>query len=77
MPFQSRRRTASRSVMPGPEADEQPPDPVRGLARRVFQRRELVDLGHGAQAAVGVHQQVVGVLDQPVGPVRARSASTT
>ena len=44
IPFQSSSRTASRSVMPGPQAEQQPSDAARGLARGVLEGGQLLDL---------------------------------
>ncbi len=76
VPFHPSSATASSFAHPRPQPEEQPADAVRGLARGVFEGRELLDLVDHAQAVGGVDQQVAGVLDRRRDGVSRRSSST-
>ena len=49
---------------PGPESEEQLTDAVRGPARRVLERGELLHLVDHAESVGGADQQMSGVLDR-------------
>ena len=61
---------------PGRESDEQVPDAVRGLARGVLERGELVDLVDHAQAVGGVDEQSASRSRPSRAAVSRRSSST-
>ena len=61
IPFQRSSRTASASVIPGSRPASRRRSAVGGLARRVLEHRELVDVVDDPQAVGRVDQQAVRV----------------